>query len=661
MSISSLLFFVSHFISLTAAQPAFRFHRCSVTNGNYTSNSTYKENLDMLLSSITFNTQVDYGFYNFSVGQDPDQVHGLAMCRGDDSPSVCRSCLIDSANELKEDCPNQKEAIGFYFNCMLRYTNRSIFGVYEDYPTFSMCKGFGYPAWDQFNQTLRELASRLQSQAASGGSQVKFATGEANVSSLGKVYALAQCTPDISKLDCLDCLGKCIHHNTCGGSSGGFIGRPSCILVYDNFKFYDSASATMLTPPTPAAISPPVPSTSTSNVTGGSNNKSKVVIIITVPTVISSVLITLFCCCPKIRRKIWKRVDKAKDEFRTQSLEFDLRTIKAATGNFSNDNKLGKGGFGEVYKGTFPNGEEIAVKRQSRNSGQGEIEFMNEIQFLAKLQHRNLVRLLGFCLQEKERLLIYEFLPNKSLDHFLFDPTRSADLDWGKRYKIILGIARGLLYLHEDSRVRIIHRDLKAGNILLDTEMNPKISDFGTARLFQLNQTREDASRIVGTYGYMPPEYALHGQCSVKLDIFSFGVLVLEILSGEKISGFCRGEEAESLLSFAWRNWLEGTALNLVHATLLSGPYNDILRCINIALLCVQENVQRRPNMSAIIPMLSSSSISLPAPSRPAFLMHSSTKSETSLLQDSRWENQSNSMPETESASVVSLSSLDPR
>ncbi|GAB4831001.1 hypothetical protein Ancab_005012 [Ancistrocladus abbreviatus] len=656
MGFSSLLLLVSHMISLIAAQQSFTLQGCSVPYGNDTSDSsTYKENLDMFFYSITSNAQVDYGFYSFSVGQDTNQVHGLAMCRGDVTPSACRGCLSGLGNQLKEECPNQKEAIGFYGSCMLRYTNRSIFGVYEDYPVYHTCKGYDDPAWDQFNQTLRELLSRLESQAASGDSHVKFATGEANVSSLEKVYALTQCTPDISQLDCLDCLGTSVNDNACGRRTGGFVARPSCILMYDNSKFYDSASTTMLpTPQIPAAISPPVPSsTNISNITG-SNNKSKVVIIIIVPTVISSVLITLFCCCPK-------RADKAKDKFRTQSLEFDFWTIKAATGNFSNANKLGKGGFGEVYKGVLPNGQEIAVKRLSQNSGQGEIEFKNEIQLLAKLQHRNLVRLLGFCLQEKERLLIYEFLPNKSLDHFLFDPTRSADLNWGKRYKIILGIARGLLYLHEDSRVRIIHRDLKAGNILLDTEMNPKISDFGTARLFQLNQTQEDASRIVGTYGYMPPEYVLHGHCSVKLDIFSFGVLVLEILSSEKTSEFCKGEEEETLISFAWRNWLEDTALNLVDATLSSGPKNDILRCINIALLCVQEDVERRPKMPAIIPMLSSSSISLPAPSRPAFLMHSSMKLETSLPQDSSWESQSINMPGTESANVVSFSELDPR
>ncbi|KAI6704325.1 hypothetical protein NL676_007287 [Syzygium grande] len=181
------------------------------------------------------------------------------------------------------------------------------------------------------------------------------------------------------------------------------------------------------------------------------------------------------------------------DEISTaESLQFDFGTIREATDNFSNSKKLGEGGFGAVYM-------EIAVKRLSQNSSQGELEFKNEVMLLARLQHRNLVRLLGFCLEGVEKLLIYEFMPNSSLDQFIFDPMKRANLNWDGRHKIIMGVARGMLYLHEDSRLRIIHRDLKASNILLDSDMNPKISDFGMARLFELDQTRAETNRIVGT------------------------------------------------------------------------------------------------------------------------------------------------------------------
>ncbi|KAL3596249.1 hypothetical protein D5086_007886, partial [Populus alba] len=232
------------------------------------------------------------------------------------------------------------------------------------------------------------------------------------------------------------------------------------------------------------------------------------------------------------------------------SLLIQLDVVLKATNQYSNENKLGQGGFGPVYKGVMEDGKEIAVKRLSRTSGQGLREFMNEVNLIARLQHRNLVKLLGCCLEKNEKLLVYEYMPNKSLDVFLFDSAMRVQLDWQRRLSIINGIARGLLYLHEDSRLRIIHRDLKASNILLDYEMNPKISDFGMARIFGGNHSEANTNRIVGTYGYMAPEYAMEGLSSVKSDVFSFGVLMLEIISGKRNGGFHLSEEGKSLLNF---------------------------------------------------------------------------------------------------------------
>ncbi|XP_028082264.1 G-type lectin S-receptor-like serine/threonine-protein kinase At1g67520 [Camellia sinensis] len=299
---------------------------------------------------------------------------------------------------------------------------------------------------------------------------------------------------------------------------------------------------------------------------------------------------------------------------------FSLSSIEIATDYFSDANKIGQGGFGPVYKGKFFNGQEIAVKRLSRSSGQGLEEFKNEVTLISRLQHRNLVRILGCCTQGDERILIYEYLPNKSLDTFLFDEIGRASLDWKIRVSIIEGIAQGLQYLHKYSRVRIIHRDLKTSNILLDNNMNPKISDFGTARIFGDNESRANTNRIVGTYGYMSPEYALDGLFSVKSDVFSFGIMMLEIISGKKNTGFYQPERAQNLLGYAWDLWKEGRGLEIIdHLFVERCPTSEVMRYIQVSFLCVQENAVDRPTISDVVSMLSKEIIAIPAPKQPAF------------------------------------------
>lgn len=299
---------------------------------------------------------------------------------------------------------------------------------------------------------------------------------------------------------------------------------------------------------------------------------------------------------------------------------FEFEILVTATNSFQPSNKLGQGGFGLVYKGKLQDGQEIAVKRLSQTSGQGMEEFMNEVVVISKLQHRNLVKLLGCCIEGDEKMLVYEYMPNKSLDAFIFDPLKQGLLDWSKRFNIIQGISRGVLYLHRDSRLRIIHRDLKASNILLDAEMDPKISDFGMARIFGGNENQASTRRVVGTYGYMSPEYAMEGRFSEKSDVFSFGVLLLEIVSGRKNTSFHDDIHSLSLLGYAWKLWKEEIVSPLIDST-ISDPIfrNEILRCIHIGLLCVQEFVQDRPSMSAVISMLNSEILDLPAPKQPGF------------------------------------------
>ncbi|RDY08933.1 G-type lectin S-receptor-like serine/threonine-protein kinase, partial [Mucuna pruriens] len=300
---------------------------------------------------------------------------------------------------------------------------------------------------------------------------------------------------------------------------------------------------------------------------------------------------------------------------------FDIDTILAATNNFSIENKIGEGGFGPVYRGKLASGQEIAVKRLSKTSKQGISEFMNEVGLVAKLQHRNLVSVLGGCTQGEERMLVYEYMPNSSLDHFIFDPIQGKFLNWRKRHDIIVGIARGLLYLHQDSKLTIIHRDLKTSNILLDSELNPKISDFGVAHIVEGDHSAVTTNKIVGTVGYMSPEYAVNGVLSLKSDVFSFGVIVLEILSGIRSKNFKHQDHDHNLLGQVWTLWKEGGAIEFMDVNLdLTTIPSELQRCLQIGLLCVQNLPEDRPTMSSVVFMLSNESIALPQPNKPGFI-----------------------------------------
>ncbi|PON47919.1 Mitogen-activated protein kinase kinase kinase [Parasponia andersonii] len=482
---------------------------------------------------------------------------------------------------------------------MLRYSNRSFFDTVDERPRVALINTANVKEPDPFRITIEQIMNDSASEVDNGAK--RFLTKEVTFTAFQTIYTLMQCTPDLSGDDCTRCLRDAIGRLSicCTGKLGGRVLFPSCNVRYEMYPFYyeSTSNPTVVFPPPPstrppqmAESPPPLPAP------GGGKQISR----------------------RTVAAKKYNVVRRENDG--TESLEFDLITIETATKNFSTDYKLGEGGFGEVYKGIFHEGQEIAVKRLSKSSGQGEEEFRNEVALVAKLQHRNLVRLLGFCLGGGETLLVYEFVPNKSLDYFLFDPKTQGLLNWSTRSKIIGGIARGILYLHEDSRLRVIHRDLKASNVLLDKDMNPKISDFGMARMVGIDQIHGNTKRIVGTYGYMAPEYAMEGLYSIKSDVFSFGVLLLEILSGKKNSGFHLTKFAPSLLAYAWQLWNDGKGLELMDPSLKdSCPLNEFMRYVHIGLLCVQEDAYNRPTMSSIVQMLTTESISLRKPERPAF------------------------------------------
>ncbi|KDO39534.1 hypothetical protein CISIN_1g039168mg, partial [Citrus sinensis] len=503
---------------------------------------------------------------------------GLYLCKFDITFQSCQRCIATAVKAVMKKCNGTRKAIIWYRECMVRYSDKSL-PIMDTSTVLCMyiVRNFSVP-----RNVTRILAQSFNDVIAMPSlSSFRNATKGTNISNINRLETFGQCIPVLSVDDCRDCLNNTIRWiQKCFDPPGTGFGRilfPSCIMGFELHPYSKVPAVGALAP---------------SSAPGRIGNHYSYDIL-------------------------------RGGEQQAESQEFPLFPLGLAleaTNHFSDENKLGQGGFGPVYKGTLADGKAIAVKRLSRTSGQGLKEFKNEVNLIAKLQHKNLVRLLGCCLEGQELLLIYEYMPNKSLDVHLFDATRSVQLDWKRRLSIINGIARGILYLHEDSRLKIIHRDLKASNVLLDDDMNPKISDFGTARIFGGNQNQANTNIIAGTYGYMAPEYAMGGIFSIKSDVFSFGVLLLEIISGRKNNGFYFSEHGQTLLTYTWKLWCEGHAVELIDPVLKqSCAPDELLKFIHIGLLCVQQDPADRPTMSSVVVMLASDSMTIPQPTEPAF------------------------------------------
>ncbi|XP_054776911.1 cysteine-rich receptor-like protein kinase 44 [Prosopis cineraria] len=626
-AISSLFVFLSIFTS--EASFNYTAHYCSNAT-IFPTNTTFKRNLNVLLHSLTSNASQFGGYYMTIMGfGTTDAVNGLFLCRGDIiSPAACQECVTTAAKDITIRCPNRTAAIIWSDQCMLRYTSK-YFRFDSVIPGVNLNDGKSFSGGnlEQFNDSLFSLLNDLTRKAAKPLTVKKFAVGEAILSSSSPVttlYALEQCTDDLSSDQCDTCLQKAIGilGNCCEGKLGASVLLASCNIRYELYPFYN---VTAVSPGTAVRLSPP---------SGKRKTESRTIVLIVVPV---SIAVVIFCFGGFFllnRRKhrtavINECLDGGEEISHLESLQFSFATIEAATNHFSQLNKIGKGGFGEVYKGVLPDKREIAVKKLSSKSKQGVAEFKNEISLIAKLQHRNLVALFGFCLQEEEKMLVYEYVPNKSLDYFLFDsdPKRRM-LNWFERFKIIGGIARGILYLHEHSRLKVIHRDLKPSNVLLDDNMNPKISDFGLARIVAIDQDQGSTNRIVGTYGYMSPEYAMHGQFSEKSDVYGFGVIILEIISAKRNARSPKSKIFEDLPSQAWRQWRNHTPLAIMDSNLKeSYSHTEVIKCLQIGLLCVQADPDDRPTMATVLSYLSTQLIDLPFPREPALLRYSAGKS----------------------------------
>ncbi|KAF8030171.1 hypothetical protein BT93_E2567 [Corymbia citriodora subsp. variegata] len=450
--------------------------------GNYSTHSTFESNLKVLLDSLSNNT-TNSGFHNTTVGEGHNRIYGQALCRGDASSTACESCVSNANLEIMKLC-TAEDALIWYELCQVRYSFQDFFSNMDytgKYPySNSQEKLASDPAL--YYTYLMYLMKNISTEAAYVNSTRMFVTGQINYSMSQTIYGLVQCTRDMSDNDCYNCLNSALRDlkTCCYLREGGMVVSRTCNARYEPYRFFNGSTTSVLSFPA-------------STGTGDQWKKGRIALVVGILGLL--LLLAGSCAVYFNRRKAKQDLDRSPHALlhdlvnpvsvemteegnivSSEELPFmDLATIKAATDDFSSSNKLGQGGFGTVYKGLLSDGKEVAVKRLSRKSWQGLKE--------------NLVRLLGCGIEGDEKLLVYEFMPKKSLDIYIFDSDKRAQLDWCTCISIIDGIARGLVYLHEDSRLKIIHRDLKPSNVLLDHEMVAKISDFGMARIFCENQT----------------------------------------------------------------------------------------------------------------------------------------------------------------------------
>lgn len=624
---------------------------CDDTTGNYSAGSAYAKNIKQLILSLQANaSNTPALFATGSAGAGADAVYGLILCRGDLSPTDCFDCGTNAGQDVYRVCNGTRDAALVYNQCYVRLAPTDFLATTNNTGMRDLINGNSVPAgvnvtaYDGAITRLLNATARyaVDSSAPSLSPRKYFATGQtAGVDPRFPtgIWSMAQCAGDISPVQCRSCLDDLLAQwwqKFDSKEIGARLDGSRCNLRFETGNFYTGSPMVKLQMNGEEAAPAPVPSTDVlPGTTGGKKNSVGKLLGIILPIVFVAAIAVIALCIWIVRKKRTYQGTNlpqtdttymAEDIESIKSILLSLPSLQAATNNFDESNKLGEGGFGTVYKGNL-SGQEVAVKRLPRGSDQRLEELKNELGLMAKLHHRNLVRLEGFCLEEGERLLVYEYMPNKSLDNILFDHEKKRQLDWRKRFNIIEGVARGLQYLHEDSQKKIVHRDLKASNILLDSNMNPKIGDFGLARLFLQDQTRGITNHIVGTFGYMSPEYVMRGQYSIKSDVFSFGILVIEIVTGQKNNGHYFDEQNEDVVSIVWKHWSEGTLAEIIDDSLgRNYSETEVLKCVNIGLWCLQQNPMDRPTMSDVMVMLNDDDTSsLPAAAKPTFFLDASS------------------------------------
>ncbi|KAI5352293.1 hypothetical protein L3X38_005184 [Prunus dulcis] len=536
-------------------------------------------------------------------GTGNNTVYAFGECMKDLSKQDCDVCFAQCKTQILRCLPFQKATRGgrlFYDGCYLRYDDFNFFNQSLSAQDTSVCGRTGFGGNQSvFKDNALRLVRNLSFMAPKNdGFSVGF-VGQGNET----VYGLAQCWEFVNGSACEECLADTVVRiGSCPPKAEGRVLNAGCYLRYSTQKFY---------------------SNNTSTDAAGNGGHRGLAIILAVTAAVFAVVLSIFSVAFFTRKKILKRRKEKKQlgpllaTVNKSQLNFSYEVLERATNYFHDSNKLGQGGSGSVYKGVLPDGKVVAIKRLFFNTRQWVDHFFNEVNLISGIHHKKLVKLLGCSITGPESLLVYEYVPNQSLNDYFTVKNNVKPLRWELRYKIILGTAEGLAYLHEESKVRIIHRDIKLSNILLDEDFMPKIADFGLARLFPEDKTHISTA-IAGTLGYMAPEYVVRGKLTEKADVYSFGVLVIEVVCGKRNN--CYIPNSVSILHMAWDLYGRGRLCSAVDP-LLEGKFDEeeASRLLQIGLLCVQASAELRPAMSLVVKMLTENP-EIPQPTQPPFL-----------------------------------------
>ncbi|KAL8102257.1 hypothetical protein AgCh_026946 [Apium graveolens] len=557
--------------------------------------TTFKVSVDLstFLSSVNKtlgNMRKQLSNAHFATAYETD-VFGMAQCRNYLSTVDCLACFDAGVTEIRRECdPTMDGAHFIYQGCFLRY---GIYNFYTEITFESPILVCSYNNSAAASTVFKSIAQELLTDIAAATPKITnySAAAKKQVFSNGTtttVYAAAQCVETISPNDCRDCLTRVYTSlQTCLPQPGGSSVEAGCFLRYSDSSFFADNNITNIAPYTK----------------GGSSSTKVSAIAIVGGLCFLFLIITLLLWYQLVRKP--KQAERGDITKLQGTVIYSYKDLKSATKSFSQDYKIGEGGFGDVYKGITNKGEVIAVKKHVPTSNKAKTDFESEVRLISTIHHRNVIRLLGCSGKGSELLLVFEYMENGSLDKFLFGE-KQGTLTWKQRVDIILGIARGLAYLHEEFHFCIIHRDIKSSNILLDDCFQPKIADFGLARLICEDQSHVTSTRFAGTLGYTAPEYAIHGQLTKKVDTYSFGIVVLEIISGLHCTDVKIKPVNGSLLEHVWQLYEDDRHLDLVDRKLDPNEYDSdyVRKIIYLTLMCTQLPASRRPAMSEVVVLL---------------------------------------------------------